>query len=914
MQRLRFLCSVPFPMPKLKFGAAVLACFSIASSLHAQRTDPPPDGAANRVVQDAAARTAAEAAWLEFRRLHPGPWQADWCVATGTPRAIYGAGLPLTDWRGNSLEEARRQANRLLIEQERLLGLGASDFREIIGQRIGRNWSFVFDQFFRGLPVIGGRADVRVSMTGRIAMFGSKAWPIAPDFVVTPMISLETAEAIAWATAAVEPPANPQPGRARASRLVIWGDVHATEKVTPVLAWEVPVSALQAGGAGLIGRYYVDAQTGAVLRYENDKHDCGDPGCPGDSAHGVPAPTAPMASATAAEPPVVPAIATESAAPAGSPTPLPTSLIVVSYVRGGLASDSPLVLLPLPGVEVQIGGQTVFTDAFGQADFLLDTMTTVPIQLKGRRSPLVQGPFAPAAAAVVYPGGPNLCAVAIASASDEEIAHTTTYYTVDRINEYCRAILGNTPQLAVLDSIQANVNLGGYCNAQYGGNSMFFYLPHAGCTNTAFSTVIAHEWGHGLDYEYGDISAWNGLGEAWADVVAMYFYDHPAIGLGLFGTPTPLRTGTNTHQFPQGAGLHEQGQSFMGFAWKLRDRLATLLANRPQAIALTNDIVLATIAADADSQPDAVLEVFLADDDDGNLANGTPNYAAIQWAAAQHSLPHPAILPPNDDCSGALTVFDGLNGPYDNTFAASVMPYSSDTADLWFVYTTGVAGNLTASTCGHTAMNSTLQIYSGTCGSLTSLGYNDDACGSQSQLTVAVAPGTYYIRVAARAFINQPPNPPGWVYTPSSFQLSITGPTGGAASHVYYGMGCTGFYGVPYPYIYGADPKFGTTVPITTDPYFVGSPVGIVVLGISWFLPGVPLDFLGAPGCQLLTDPLVLVPTLRDPFGRFNYALYVPHDAALQNATVYAQTFVVSPGANFLELTSTDGLGLTIGN
>lgn len=904
-------------MPKFPLGAAFLACVSLPHALHAQQADSPRPRSTDRTMQEAVASSASRTAWNEFRSLHPGPWQADWCVATGTPRAIYGTGLPLADWRGNSLEEARRQANQLLAEQERLLGLGASDFREIIGQRIGRNWSFVFDQFFRGLPVIGGRADVRVSMTGRIAMFGSKAWPIAPDFVVTPTISLETAAAIAWATAGVEPPANPQPGRERASRLVIWGDVHATERVTPVLAWEVPVSALQAGGAGPLGRYYVDAQTGAVLRYVNDKHDCGDPGCTDSSAHAGTAPM-PMASATAAESLPAPVIAAEPAAPATTTTPLPTTLFVQSFVRGGFAADSPLVLVAMPRVELQIGGQTVFTDANGRADFLLDTLTNIPVVLEGQRSALVQGPFAPVASAAIAPGTTQICTVAYAWGTDEEIAHTTTYHTVDRVNEYCRAILGNTPQLAVLDSIQANVNLATACTANYGNNVMNYSRMGGACANTAFSTVIAHEWGHGLDFEYGGPSYWNGLTEAWADVVSMYVLDTPDIGTGINNTPIPVRTGNNTHQFPQGLNLHAQGQSFMGFAWKLRDHLASLLANRPQAIALSNDIVLATIAADADSQPEAVLEVFLADDDDGNLANGTPNYAAIQWAATQHSLPHPAILPPNDDCSGAVTVFDGLNGPFDNTFASPVMPsltppivLSPDTADLWFVYTTGVAGNLTASTCGLTNRDSTLQIYSGTCGNLTSLGFNDDACSQQSQLTVNVAPGTYYIRVGTKVTYN---HGVGWIYTPGSFQLSITGPTGGAASHSYYGMGCTGFYGVLYPYIYGADPKFGTTVPITTDPYFVGSPLGVVTLGVSSFLPGVPLDFVGAPGCQLLTDLLALVPTLRDPFGRFNYGLYVPHDSALQNATFYAQTFVVSPGANSLELTSTDGLRLTIGN
>jgi hypothetical protein len=917
-------------MPKLLLGAAILACFSIPDSLHAQQADPPRAASRNQILQDAVASPTSQAAWLEFQGQHRGPWRAEWCTATGTPRAIYGADLPLADWRGNSLEEARRHANLLLTSQERLLGLGTSEFRESIGQRIGGNWSFVFDQYFRGVPVVGGRADVRVSMRGRIAMFGSKAWPIAPDFVVTPTLPMETAVAIAWTAAAVEPPANPQPGRARASRLVIWGDVHATARTTPVLAWEVPVSAILADGSGPNGRYFVDAQTGAVLRYENDKHECGDPGCTDRSAHVVPAPMT-LAASAAAETPVMPATTADAEMPvavatpadpasSAASTPVLTTLLLAGWARSGLAANSPVVALWLPRTEVQVGGQTLYTDDTGRVDFMISTATNVTVSLKGQRCALVQGTSAPTLSTVITPGGSNTVYVLDPWSTDEEIAHTTTYWIVNHVNQYCRgpSALGNTPQLAVLDGIQPTVNLVGACNAFYSNNTISFYRQSTGCTNSAFSTIIAHEWGHGLDFEYGGPSYWNGMTEAWADIVSMYCFDTPDIGTGFFNTPSPVRTGNNTHQFPQGTTLHEQGQSFMGFAWKLRDRLASLLASRGMAIVLTNYVVLATIAADADSQPEAVLEVFLADDDDGNLANGTPNYAAIQWAAAQHSLPHPAILPPNDDCAGALTVVDGLNGPYDNTFAFPVMPsltppivLSPDTADLWFVYTTGVPGSLTVSTCNLTTMDSTLQIYSGTCGNLTSLGFSDDVCNTQSQLTVNVAAGTYYIRVGTKVTYNPGV---GWIYTPGTFQLSITGPTGGAAAHGYYGAGCTGLYGGFYPYIYGADPKFGTTVPITTDPYFASLPVGLVALGISPFVPGFPLDPVGAPGCQLLLDFLVIETTLRDFTGRFNYGLFVPHNASLSGSTVYAQTFMVSPGANALGLTSTDGLGLTIGN
>lgn len=72
---------------------------------------------------------------------HGGQWMQQPYVATGTPRAVYGTGLPIADWRENTLAEARRHAANLLQDESELLDLGTSEFREILGSRIGRQWS-----------------------------------------------------------------------------------------------------------------------------------------------------------------------------------------------------------------------------------------------------------------------------------------------------------------------------------------------------------------------------------------------------------------------------------------------------------------------------------------------------------------------------------------------------------------------------------------------------------------------------------------------------------------------------------------------------------------------------------------------------------------------------------------------------
>lgn len=78
----------------------------------------------------------------------------------------------------------------------------------------------------------------------------------------------------------------------------------------------------------------------------------------------------------------------------------------------------------------------------------------------------------------------------------------------------------------------------------------------------------------------------------------------------------------------------------MGFAWKLRERLAAIFG-RPTAITLSNRIVIGSMVANATNQADAVLEVFIADDNDGDLLNGTPLMDELIAVCALHSQPHP---------------------------------------------------------------------------------------------------------------------------------------------------------------------------------------------------------------------------------------------------------------------------------
>jgi hypothetical protein len=564
------------------------------------------------------------AAFDTFRRLNGGDWIAQWHPATGTPSAIYGTGLPLVDWRENTLEEARRHALQQLEQHRELLGTGTSTFQESIGGRMGRTWSFVFDQYFAGLQVIDGRADVRINMRGVVAMLGSRAVQIPAGFATVPTLSQELAEAAAWVAVGADRSNVAQPGNPRAPRLVIWADTEAKVIAAPHLAWEIPISNVDAEGKGPIGRYYIDAKDGSVLQYRSDKHECGFAACTGAAAH---------------VPPIAPA--------ALALPPIPTTVTLQSWTRTGNDAFSALVNVPLPGVQVSVPGVGNFvTDAQGQ--FTIDIAAPVTInigQLDGRHHAALIGGNAPTGSFLVNPGVATTMQLSSAAATTNEAAHPTTSYWVDKTNEFCRSILGNTTQLATASNIVPTVNIASTCNAYYTGNTINFYQAGGGCANTAFSTVVAHEWGHGIDERYGGISNTNaeGMSEGWGDIIGLYLVDSPLLGSGFQTANVALRRGDNTFVYPySGSSPHAAGQVWMGFAWRLRENLRAALGT-PQALAISNDIVITTLLANASTRVDGVREVFIADDDDGNLLNGTPHYAQLSAAAITKGIPYPEL-------------------------------------------------------------------------------------------------------------------------------------------------------------------------------------------------------------------------------------------------------------------------------
>jgi len=92
-------------------------------------------------------------------------------------------------------------------------------------------------------------------------------------------------------------------------------------------------------------------------------------------------------------------------------------------------------------------------------------------------------------------------------------------------------------------------------------------------------------------------------------------------------------------------------------------------------------------------------------------------------------------IQPGDDCTMPITAQVGTNHA-DNSVG-----------NQWFVYTASQTKRVTVSTCNLTTEDTYVEIYKGNCNDLIFVGYNDEFCSNQSQLTFIANSGqTYYIK------------------------------------------------------------------------------------------------------------------------------------------------------------------------
>jgi hypothetical protein len=286
----------------------------------------------------------------------------------------------------------------------------------------------------------------------------------------------------------------------------------------------------------------------------------------------------------------------------------------------------PMLFLPIPGGAVTTDVEGGFISNASGSQF-------TAVELAGSWSTIYTGGTTPQVGVQFEDGYNNVNLDALGNVKER-----SAYRSVTLMHEHMKEHL---PNFTGLDfSMTTNVDVEGECNAFYDGISVNFFDTGGGCNPTSLiADVVWHEYGHGInDYYYSSLGAGfnNGaMNEGYADFWAMSLGDIAEIGKGFY---TDNEDGIRKYDaepkvYPEDlvGEVHADGEIICG-AWY--DTHLLMGGDWDATMSLFIDAypgLQATVQNGNEGQAytDVLIDALQADDDDGDLSNGTPNAAAI---------------------------------------------------------------------------------------------------------------------------------------------------------------------------------------------------------------------------------------------------------------------------------------------
>jgi hypothetical protein len=321
--------------------------------------------------------------------------------------------------------------------------------------------------------------------------------------------------------------------------------------------------------------------------------------------------------------------------------------------KGPILADSVLSDVPLAFLEVKIAGKSYVTDKDGK----FSTDSGLEVGPEGLTlDATLAGPYVRVEDAsgktltikvLVKAGDNQVVFNPNSTATDENtIAQVNAFKTVNRALHFLRdRKLTNAKMDAVQLPVRSNVD--DECNAYYtpGRPSENFFRSSKNCVNSAYDSVSQHETGHFWDDFTGGIVN-GGLSEGWGDILSMFDLNNPIIGEHFLkearGGVDYIRHGENKYQYNEFDEVHDQGQAWGGFAWKLRKALIEKLGYDDGA-AMAESLIMPTMFAKATTIPDAMAQVLVnATKKDGTILHE----AEIRAAAQAHGVKLPQAAAP----------------------------------------------------------------------------------------------------------------------------------------------------------------------------------------------------------------------------------------------------------------------------
>ena len=612
----------------------------------------------------------------DFFAQHSHEWEVRWDRRSDRANLIQGVGVPLLPGRGNRLTRSEVGLSRTgeirAAEVETLLRGFMGRFPEIFTVdgselRLSPNstanvgpdkeiWFVEFQQFHRGIPVEGANAFFRVN-NGNIVQFGTEK--VAPVFASSKP-RLDQAAALAKVLEATgfrlsEISQIVEPGRLKYLPVLTQGERPA-EAFTGLpgtgyqhrLVWEV---AFRRAGEPATWRAWVNARSGRVLEVT-------------DLNYYV---TAQVSGG------IYPETNSDVEVVRGLPsTSVANGATKTTDANGNYDYTGGAATATLNGKYIKI---TDNCGAISKADSVTGNIA-----------------FGTSA-------GTDCTTPGSGGAGNTHSARSG-FYHLTNINRKASGFLPANSWLNGL--LTANMNINSTCNAYWDGSTVNFYRSGGGCSNTGeIAAVFLHEWGHGMDANAGGAASDKGTGEAVGDTFAFLETKSSCIGknfrpgipctgcttctgvrdvkdFSLQGTKTIAKPSTvadnngincdnwscpyyqfvfiGAYQGPMGYEGHCESYIASSANWDLAQALIARYGTAAGWAAmdsiwyksLTPSKAAYQVVSGGKCNPAATVNgcgssnwytVYLsADDNDGNLANGTPNACRIWDAFNAHGI------------------------------------------------------------------------------------------------------------------------------------------------------------------------------------------------------------------------------------------------------------------------------------
>jgi hypothetical protein len=561
----------------------------VPSATHDAEIDGPNTWVTSRSAELTSGR-GENAALDAFQARYGGRWRMVRNEQTGTAEAVYGSGIELAAG-GDVADAAEAEAlSRAFIDANPdLFGVSSRDL--VLGDAaFGLDkWGVSFYQVYQGVQIYRSKVTLIMMRTGRLYAFMSDAFP-EPAVPMTQAVSRDAAAGIAKQALGFSATRDGEKG----SSLIIL-PLSEGGRIRLHLAHRIDLEMREPFG---LWATYVDARDGSILWRDNQYE----------------------------------------------------AFDITGTVRGVTPEFNPCdgnQTLDYRNQRVKVVdvNNSVATDSL-EGGFLLSVPDSLPtlidFRLVGRaptnwiRVDNVQG----ADAADTVLATPGVPVDFVWDDSNARLDERSAWVHANRAHDFIKSV---DPTFTGMD-FQAFMNVNtppgqDNCpgNAFWVGGGAIFCAASGQYANTGeMGDVVYHEYGHGVNSRVYAPFTFNGaLSEGQADVLANFINEDPIIGDGFFACGVGIRNSNNSFVAADTVTMteaHERGQIMAGFWWDLRGRLIEshedIVSKSPNNAGklLTHELWhwCRRLAKPYD-EPAMVRAVYFADDDNGNLDDGTPN-------------------------------------------------------------------------------------------------------------------------------------------------------------------------------------------------------------------------------------------------------------------------------------------------